>query len=137
MASTERGSSASYDQVLLSQARAELFSTDNSTNSVPGWRSFHTNLLILSSQADFQLTTELFQSPTSYFTSLHSTELLKTLTNNCFVASNCPEYNISARTTRKHRSSNVAFVSVAAGTCLPSCCPETGCVTLFINNLLP
>jgi hypothetical protein len=26
---------------------------------------------------------------------------------------------------RKHRSPTVAFVSVDAGTCLPSCCPET------------
>jgi hypothetical protein len=38
---------------------------------------------------------------------------------------------------RKHRSSTVAIVSVTAGTCLPSCCPETGCVTLFTKNLLP
>jgi hypothetical protein len=38
---------------------------------------------------------------------------------------------------RKHRSSIVAFVSVAAGTCLPSCFPETGCVTPFIKNMLP
>jgi hypothetical protein len=30
-----------------------------STNWAPGWRPFHTNLLIFSSQADFQLTTEL------------------------------------------------------------------------------
>jgi hypothetical protein len=38
---------------------------------------------------------------------------------------------------RKHCSSNVALVSVAVGTCLPSCCPETGCVTPFIKNPLP
>jgi hypothetical protein len=37
---------------------------------------------------------------------------------------------------RKHRHSIVAFVSVTAGTCLPSCCPETGCVIPFIKNLL-
>jgi hypothetical protein len=38
---------------------------------------------------------------------------------------------------RKHHFSIVAFVSVAAGTCLPSHFAETGCVTLFIKNLLP
>jgi hypothetical protein len=48
-------------------------------NCVPGWPPFHTSLLVFSSQAE-QLTTELSHSPTSYFTSLHSTELLTTLT---------------------------------------------------------
>jgi hypothetical protein len=38
---------------------------------------------------------------------------------------------------RKHRSSIVVFVSVAAGTCLRNRCPETGCVTPFITNPLP
>jgi hypothetical protein len=38
---------------------------------------------------------------------------------------------------RKHSSSIVAFVSVAAGTCLPNCCPEMGCATPFVKNLLP
>jgi hypothetical protein len=33
-------------------------------------------------------------------------------------------------------SSIIACVFVAAGTCLPTCCPETGCVTPFIKNLL-
>jgi hypothetical protein len=45
------------------------------TNWVPGWRPFHTNLLVFSSQAEFQLTTELSHSPTSYFTSLHSAKV--------------------------------------------------------------
>jgi hypothetical protein len=36
----------------------------------------------------------------------------------------------------KHRSSIFPFVSVVAGTCLPNCCPETGCVTPFIKKLL-
>jgi hypothetical protein len=47
-------------------------STDNSTNWVP----LAANLLVFSSQADFQLTAELSDPPTSYFMSLHSTELL-------------------------------------------------------------
>jgi hypothetical protein len=38
---------------------------------------------------------------------------------------------------RKHHSSVVACVVVAAGMCLPNCCPETGCITLFIKNSLP
>jgi hypothetical protein len=33
----------------------EFLISDNSTNWVPDWRPFHTNLIILSSQADFQL----------------------------------------------------------------------------------
>jgi hypothetical protein len=69
----------SRSQVLLSQPPVQnSLSTDNATNWVPGWRPFHTNLLVFSSQVDFQLTTELSHSPTSYFTSLHSTELLTT-----------------------------------------------------------
>jgi hypothetical protein len=43
-----------------------------SSNLVPSWRLFHISLLAFSSQADFQLTSELSHSPT---TSLHSTEL--------------------------------------------------------------
>jgi hypothetical protein len=50
----------------------------NSTNSFPSWRPFHTNALVFSSQADFQLTTELSHSSDSYYTSLHSNELLTT-----------------------------------------------------------
>jgi hypothetical protein len=34
-------------------------------------------------------------------------------------------YNISARTTKKHPVSSVACVTVAAGTCLPSRCPDS------------
>jgi hypothetical protein len=36
---------------------------------------------------------------------------------------------------RKHRSSIVAFVSVAAGTCLPSRCPETAAARTTENNV--
>jgi hypothetical protein len=49
--------------------------------------------------------------------------------------SNCPSYSRHGPH-RKHRSSIVAFVSVAAGTCLLLCFPETGCVTPFIKKLL-
>jgi hypothetical protein len=59
-------------------AHADFLSVDNSTYWIPGWKPFKTNLLAFSSQADFQLTTELSHSPTSYFTLLHSTELLTT-----------------------------------------------------------
>jgi hypothetical protein len=44
-------------------------------NWVPGWQPFYTKLLVFSSQADFQLTTELSHSPSGFFTSFHSTEL--------------------------------------------------------------
>jgi hypothetical protein len=38
---------------------------------------------------------------------------------------------------RKHSFSIAACVFVVAATCLPSCCPETVCITPFINNPLP
>jgi hypothetical protein len=60
---------------LVTAVREDVLSTDNSTSWVSVWPPFHTNLLVFSSQADFQLTTEHSHSPTSYFTSLHSTEL--------------------------------------------------------------
>jgi hypothetical protein len=37
---------------------------------------------------------------------------------------------------RKHSSSIISFVSVAAGTCLPSCCPETALVYSPISRSL-
>jgi hypothetical protein len=43
---------------LVAAVCTELLSTVDSTNWVPGWRSFHTNLLVFSSQANFQLTTD-------------------------------------------------------------------------------
>jgi hypothetical protein len=74
--------SASRARVLLLQPPVQN-SCQLTINWVPGWRSIHTNLLVFS-QADFQLnwtelTTELSHSPISYFTSLHSTELLTIL----------------------------------------------------------
>jgi hypothetical protein len=53
---------------LLSLPRRTLLNCQPSTNCVPGWRPFHTSLLVISSQVDFQLTTELCHSPTNYFT---------------------------------------------------------------------
>jgi hypothetical protein len=43
--------------------------------------------------------------------------------------------NSQHRRLRKH-CSIAACILVAAGICLPSCCPEMGCMTPFINNLL-
>jgi hypothetical protein len=37
----------------------------------------------------------------------------------------------------KHSYFTVAFVFIAAGTCLPNCCPEMGCIKRFIKNPLP
>jgi hypothetical protein len=80
---TERNFSAFRAQVPVSQPPVQnSLSTDNSStcNCVPGWRPFHTNLLVFSSLADFRLTTDNWTvSPPTCFTSLHSTELLKTL----------------------------------------------------------
>jgi hypothetical protein len=79
----------SWQRLLLSEilqlptprSRTEFLSTDNSTNWVPGWWPFRTNLLVFSSQADFQLTTELTHQPA---TSRHFTQLKcwQLLTNN-------------------------------------------------------
>jgi hypothetical protein len=49
-----------------------LVNCQPSTNWVPGWRPFHTNLQIFSSGADFQLNSVL---PTSYFTSVQFSSL--------------------------------------------------------------
>jgi hypothetical protein len=47
---------------LSTQLQRHFFSTFlaelDTTNWVPGWRPFHTNILVFSSQAGFQLTTE-------------------------------------------------------------------------------
>jgi hypothetical protein len=68
---------------LWSSCHSRPCRTDNSTNCLPGWRSFHTNLLDFSSQAEFLLTTELsVTNQLLHFTSLHSAELLKLLPNN-------------------------------------------------------
>jgi hypothetical protein len=81
-ASTEGDSSASRTQVLLPQTPVQnSLSTNNLTNWVPGWRPFHVNLLVFSSQADFNWQLKSL-SLTSYFTSLHSTEMLTISTNN-------------------------------------------------------
>jgi hypothetical protein len=87
--------------------RTELLSTVNSTNWVPGWRPFHTNLLVFSPHAVNWIADN--SNPTA--NSLLQTVLL-----------------IESRRGlhRKHRSSIIALVSVAAETCLPNRCLETG-----------
>jgi hypothetical protein len=78
-----------HSDLLVKAARAEILSTDNSTNwRLPGWWPFHTNLLVFSSLADFQLTTD---SWTLWLTNqlLHVTSLNWTPdnSNNGFVES--------------------------------------------------
>jgi hypothetical protein len=58
MASTEGDSSALVLRSSRTVTRAELF-VNWQLNWVPRWWLFHTNLLIFSSQSDFQLTTEV------------------------------------------------------------------------------
>jgi hypothetical protein len=66
---------------LITAGRAELLSTENSTNWILGWRPFHTNLLVFSSQADFLLNwTFSLTNQLLHFTSLHFTSLNWTLT---------------------------------------------------------
>jgi hypothetical protein len=43
---------------LVTDSCAEPLSNDDPTNWVPGWWPFHTNLLVFSSQAGFELTTD-------------------------------------------------------------------------------
>jgi hypothetical protein len=74
-----------------------------STNWIAGWRPFHTNFLVYYSQDDFQLTIELSHSPTSYFMSLHSAELLTDLTAARLVFS---LYNLGADPTENTASDN-------------------------------
>jgi hypothetical protein len=45
-------------------------------------------------------------------------------------------YNISARITQKHPVSSVACATVAAETCFPSRCPETGLMNRTISRSL-
>jgi hypothetical protein len=59
-ASNSGDSSASHAQGLSSELNSQL-----TTNYVPGWQPFHTNLLVFSSQTDFQLN----------WTALHCTAL--------------------------------------------------------------
>jgi hypothetical protein len=81
-------------------------STENSTNWVPGWRPFQTNLIDFSSQADFQLNS----SPTSYFTPLHSTELLTTVTAARLLSS---FYNLGADASENTASKNLSIAVMA------------------------
>jgi hypothetical protein len=83
-----------------------------SADWVPCWWPFHTNILVFSSQADFQLTTELSNPAFSCFMSLHSTELLTPLTAAWLVSS---LYNLRADPTENTASNKP---SVVVGSCL-------------------
>jgi hypothetical protein len=64
---------------LVTTARADLLSTDNSTKWDPGWQPFHANVLLFSSQADFQLNSLTHQPATSrHFAQLNCWRLLTT-----------------------------------------------------------
>jgi hypothetical protein len=86
-----------YSSASVLKSHTELLSADNSANWVPGWWPFHTNLIVFSSQVDFQLTWKLKsltnQSATSHhFTHLYCWQLqLQNSTD--------PAYNILALTT--------------------------------------
>jgi hypothetical protein len=54
-----------HSDPLVTAACAELLSTDSSSNWVPGWGPFHTNVLVFSSQSDFQLNSPTHQPATS------------------------------------------------------------------------
>jgi hypothetical protein len=99
-------SSTRISPSLLSLTCRAQLNCQPSTNWVPGWRPFHTNLLVFPSQADFQLTIEMV---------------------------NLIVFKITPRRgpQRNRCSSIVARVFISAGTCLPSHCLETGCITLF------
>jgi hypothetical protein len=87
---------------------AEFLSTNNSNNLIPGSWPFHTNLVDFTSQADFQLTTELSQ----YFTSIHSTELLTNVTAARLVF---PLSNLGADPTENTASKNpFIFIGVCS-----------------------
>jgi hypothetical protein len=79
-----------HSDLPVTASHAELLSTDNSTNWVPGWRPFHTNLLVFSSQAhNLTLTNQLLHVSSLNWT---AENFLCNLTD--------PAYNISARTTQ-------------------------------------
>jgi hypothetical protein len=99
------------------------------TNWIPGWRPFHTNLLVFSSHVTFNWP-ELSHSPTSYFTSLLFTELLTSPTPELDWP--CLQHFGTNHTenTVFHLTLTVASVSVAAGARLPSSCPAIARVLL-------
>jgi hypothetical protein len=70
----------------LTVSCAELsfqLTTDNSTNWVPGWRPFHTNFPVFSSQADFQLTTNWVAPVIFRITSRHGPHRKHHCFHNC------------------------------------------------------
>jgi hypothetical protein len=114
---------------LVTAARPELLSTDNSTNWVPGWMSFHTNLLVFSSQADFQLRADKWTLSLAN-QMLHVTSL-NWMADNSQQLGWCPSYITSGRTQQKIPSPTVLLLLswrlpsnrldiVSARTCLPT-----------------
>jgi hypothetical protein len=144
-ASTKGNSSASRTQVLfVTAARAELLSTDNWTGSQTGGHFTSTSYSSLHRLTfNWQLTTALSHSPTSYFTSLHSTELL---TTDNFYWKLKPTTNSLLQIVllitsqhgphRKHRYSIAALVFTVTETYLQNRCLETGCINPFFYSCL-
>jgi hypothetical protein len=86
--------------------RAKTSPRDTSIKWVPGWQPFHTNLPVFSSQADFQLTTELTHQPPSLLTGFQ----LK-----CTALAGSLPYSLRVDPTENTASSNPI---VAKGSCL-------------------
>jgi hypothetical protein len=109
------------------------------TNWIPGWRPFHSNFLVFSSQADFQLRTELSHSPTSYFTSFHLNELMTTLCSSAGVLVIRPRGGPN----RRHRLQKSSYCChgrlprnrldiVSAKTCLPTVTKQRICLLSIV-----
>jgi hypothetical protein len=114
---------------LIAAARAQLLPIDNSTNCNRGWRPFHTNLLVFSSQADFQLTTDNWNlSLTNQL--LHATSL-KGISDTWPQLDWWPRYITSGQTQQKTPPLKSFYcchgllpsdrlVIIPVGTCLPT-----------------
>jgi hypothetical protein len=77
------------------------------TNWVPGWRPFHTNLLVFSSQTDLQLNSLTHQPPTSrHFTQVNCWQLELDW---------CPRYITSGRTQQRTPPPTILLFSRVAG----------------------
>jgi hypothetical protein len=102
-------------------ARAELLSTDNSTKLVSGWLPFNTNLLVFSSQPDFQLnllTNQLLHGTLLNWTADNSNQQLSCCqSQSCFTTGGLQPVNSSWRQApcdpRTESSFNWAFGAIA------------------------
>jgi hypothetical protein len=92
---------------LVTAAHAEFLSTDYSSNWVPGWQPFHTNLLVFFSRADFQLNSLNNQPATSlHLTQLNYWQLIVT-----WLVSSL--YKLGAGPTENTASNNTSIVVMA------------------------